>query len=95
MWEAIKNALIGVKDATGIEIPALPSDLGAIGKSASTAVQSATESANGVIDGGASAIDAVTGSMAGVSEAAATTVDTATQGLPDIAARLIDGSRGK
>jgi hypothetical protein len=95
MWETIKNALIGVKDATGIEIPALPRDLGAIGESASTAVQSATESANSAIDGGASAIDPVTGSMAGVSEVAATTVDAATQGLPDIAARLIDASRGK
>ena len=27
MWETIKNALIGVKDAAGIEIPGLPADL--------------------------------------------------------------------
>ena len=24
MWEALKNALIGVKDAVGLEIPGLP-----------------------------------------------------------------------
>ena len=36
MWETIKNALIGAKDAVGIEIPGLPSDLGASGDSAAT-----------------------------------------------------------
>lgn len=50
MWEALKNALIGVKDALGLEIPGLPADLGSLGESASTAVQDVTESATGVVD---------------------------------------------
>jgi hypothetical protein len=95
MWEAIKNALISVKDATGIEIPGLPADLGSLGESATTAVQTVTESASGVMDGAAPAIDAVTGSVAGVSEAASTAVDSATQALPDVAGGLIGGSPGK
>jgi hypothetical protein len=99
MWETIKNALISVKDATGIEIPGLPADLSSIGESATTAVQTVTESGTGLIDGAAPAIDAVTGGVAsvsetaaGVSETAATAVDSATQALPDITGGLIGGS---
>jgi hypothetical protein len=95
MWETIKNALISVKDATGIEIPGLPADLGSIGETAATAVQTVTESASGVIDGAAPAVDAVTGSVAGVTETAATAVDSATQALPDVAGGLIGGGPGK
>jgi hypothetical protein len=95
MWEAIKNALIGVKDATGIEIPGLPADLGSIGESAATAVQTVTESAGGVIDSAAPAVDAVTGSVAGVTETAAGAVESATQALPDVAGGLIGGSPGR
>ena len=95
MWEVIRNALIGVKDATGIEIPALPADLGAIGESAASAVQKVTESATGVIDGAAPVIDAVAGSVASVSETAATAVDAAAQGLPDVAGGLIGGNPRK
>jgi len=58
MWEAIKNALMSAKEATGIEIPGLPADLGSIGDSAATAVQTVTESANGAIDGAAAAAEA-------------------------------------
>ena len=49
-WETIKNALIGAKDAVGIEIPGLPSDLGTIGDSAATAVLTATDSATGALE---------------------------------------------
>jgi hypothetical protein len=48
MWESIKNALKGVKDATGIEIPGLPVDLGSIGDSAATAVDSAAQALPGI-----------------------------------------------
>jgi hypothetical protein len=95
MWETIKNALISVKDATGIEIPGLPADLGSIGETAATAVQTVTESASGVIDGAAPAVDAVTGSVAGVTETAAAAVDSATQALPDVTGGLIGGGPGK
>ena len=74
MWETIKNALAGIKDASGIEIPGLPVDLGSLGESADTAVQSATESANGVVVGGATS----------VAEAAPAAIDSAAQALPDI-----------
>jgi hypothetical protein len=95
MWEAIKNALIGVKDATGIEIPGLPADLGSIGESAATAVQTVTESASGVVDGAAPAVDAVGGSIGDITATAATAVESATQALPDVAGGLIGGSPGK
>ena len=95
MWDVIKNALIGVKDATGIEIPELPADLGAIGESATTAVQTAAESAAGVVDGAAPAIDAVAGSVAGVSETAAGAVDSVAQGLPEASGGVIGTSPGK
>jgi hypothetical protein len=95
MWEAIKNALISVKDATGIEIPGLPADLGSLGETATTAVQTVTESATGVMDGAAPAIEAVTGSVAGLGETAAGAVDSATQALPDAASGLIDGISAK
>jgi hypothetical protein len=92
MWEAIKKALVGVKDATGIEIPGLPVDLGSLGDSASTAVQTLTESASGVIDSASAATDGVAGGVAGgvgggvagITETAATAVDSASQALPDI-----------
>jgi len=88
MWESIKNALKGVKDATGIEIPGLPVDLGSIGDSASTAVQTLSESASDVVDGAAAATDGVAGGVAGevagITETAATAVDSAAQALPDI-----------
>ena len=70
MWEKIKNAIIGVKDAVGIEIPGLPAELGTIGDSATTAVQTVTESAPGVIDG--------------ATETVGTAVDSAAQALPDV-----------
>ena len=95
MWDAIKNALMSVKDAAGIEVPGLPADLGSLGESATTAVQSVTESATGVIDGAALAVEAVTGGIAGVTETATTAVDSATQTLPDAAIGLIDGSPQK
>src|SRR5664280_764368 len=81
MWEAIKNALMSAKEATGIEIPGLPADLGSIGDSAATAVQTVTESANGAIDG-----------AAGAAETAAAAVDSASQALPDLTSGLTDGS---
>jgi phage-related protein len=83
MWETIKNAVMGVKDATGIEIPGLPSDLGSLGDSATEAVQAVTESATGVIDGAPAATEGVTDSVAGVSETATSAADTAAQELPD------------
>ena len=95
MWEIIKNALISVKDATGIEVPGLPADLGAVAESGSAAAASLTESATAVIDGAAPAIEAVTGSVAGVSQTAADVVDSATQALPDVAGGLIGTSAGK
>jgi phage-related protein len=83
MWETIKNAVMGVKDATGIEIPGLPSDLGSLGDSVTESVQTVTESATGVIDGASAATEGVTDSLAGVSETAASAADTAAQELPD------------
>jgi hypothetical protein len=69
MWEALKNALIGVKEALGIEIPGLPADLGSLGETATTAVQDVTDSATaavdeaaaGVVDGSTAITDAITG----------------------------------
>jgi len=53
------SLFVSLKEAAGIEIPGLPADLGSVGESAATAVQTATESASGVIDGaGAAATDA-------------------------------------
>ena len=95
MWEAIKNALVSVKEATGIEIPGLPADLGSIGESATTVVQTATESATGAIDSAATASEAVTGGIAGAGETAATAVDSASQALPDLTGGLVDGSPEK
>ena len=92
MWESIKNALMSMKDVTGIEIPVLPADLGSIGESATTAVQTAAESAGGVIDGAAPAIEAVTGGVADVTGSATTAVDSAAQSVPDIGG-LIGGAQ--
>ena len=50
MWEALKNALIGVKEALGIEIPGLPADLGSLGETATTAIQDVADSATAVTD---------------------------------------------
>ena len=92
MWEAIKNALMGVKEAAGIEIPGLPTDLGSIGDSAATAVQTVTESTSGALDGAATAAETVTGGVVGVGETAAAAVDSASQALPDLTGGLTDGS---
>ena len=69
MWEALKNALVGVKEALGIEIPGLPVDLGSLGESATTAIQDITETATTTVDEAAAAVvdrttaitDAITG----------------------------------
>ncbi len=69
MWEALKSAFVGVKEALGIEIPELPVDLGTLGDTATTAVQdvagSATsaveEAAASVVDGSTAVVDAITG----------------------------------
>lgn len=68
MWEALKNAIIGVKEAVGLEIPGLPADLGSLVESATTVVQDFTNSATGlvdeatsVVDGATAATDAITG----------------------------------
>ena len=95
MWEAIKNALSSVKEATGIEIPGLPADLGSIGESASTALGSVTESVTGGLGGLTETATAATESVTGMGEAATAAVDSATQGLPDIAGGLIGGTPGK
>ena len=92
MWEAIKNALMSAKEATGIEIPGLPADLGSIGDSAGTAMQTVTESATGAFDGAATAADAVAGGVAEVGETAAAAVDSASQALRDLTGGLTDGS---
>ena len=92
MWEAIKNALMSAKEATGIELPGLPADLGSIGDSAATAVHTVTESANGAIDGAAAAAETVTGGVVGAGETAAAAVDSASQALPDLTSGLTDGS---
>jgi len=81
MWETIKNALAGMKDASGIEIPGLPVDFGSLGESADTALQSVTESANGVVDSATSATEGVASSVA---EAAPSAIGSAAQALPDV-----------
>jgi len=60
MWEALKNALIGVKEALGIEIPGLPADLGSLGETATTAIQDVADSATAVVDQAAGAVDGAT-----------------------------------
>jgi len=61
MWNALKNALIGVTDAVGIELPGLPLDLGSLGETATTAVQGVTDSATGALDAATAATDGFTG----------------------------------
>ena len=69
MLEALKNALICVKEALWIEIPGLPADLCSLGETATTAVQDVTDSATaavdeaaaGVVDGSTAITDAITG----------------------------------
>ena len=68
----------------GIEIPALPAELGTFGDSATTAVQTVTEFAPGVIDGATAATEGVAGSVAGATETVGTAVDSAAQALPDV-----------
>ena len=60
MWEALKNALIGVKEALGIEIPGLPADLGSLGEAATTAIQDVADSATAVVDQAAGVVDGAT-----------------------------------
>jgi len=70
MWEALKNALIGVKEALGIEIPGLPADLGSLGETATTAIQDVADSAAAVVDQAAGVVDgatAVTDAIPGLS----------------------------
>jgi hypothetical protein len=70
MWEALKNALISVKEALGIEIPGLPADLGSLGESATTAIQDVADSATAVVDQAAGVVDgatAVTDAIPGLS----------------------------
>ena len=66
MWETLKNALVSLKDALGIELPGLPADLGSVGETATTAIQdvadsatAAVDQATGVVDGATAVTDAI------------------------------------
>jgi hypothetical protein len=55
MWDVIKNAVTELKDALGIEIPGLPSDVGSIdaasiGEAATTATEGVTQSATTAVE---------------------------------------------
>jgi len=66
MWNMLKNALIGVKDSLGIEIPGLPTDLGSVTESATTAVQGVIDSAAVTLgDATTTAAEAITGLSTG------------------------------
>lgn len=66
MWNMLRNALIGVKDTLGIEIPGLPTDLGSVSESATTAVQGVIDSATGTLgDAATTATEAITGFATG------------------------------
>ena len=96
MWQAIKNAVAGITESLGIEIPGLPVDLAAVGDSAATAAQGVTESATSAVDGLTAAGDTVSGNVAGITDSVsaipAAAIDSAGQVLPDIAA--VAGSAG-
>ena len=90
MWQALKNAVAGITESLGIEIPGLPVDLASVGETAATAAQGITESAAGAVDGLTAVSDTVAGSVAGatdsVSAVPAAAFDSAAQVLPDITA---------
>jgi len=97
MWETVKNVLLNVKEATGIEVPGLPddlasvADLGSVGDSATTAAEGLTESATGIMDGAAPAVEEAAGSVANATETATTAADAAGQTLPDLDGLFGDG----
>lgn len=43
MWDVLSTAVTGIKDALGIELPELPTDLTALGDAATGVVATATE----------------------------------------------------
>jgi hypothetical protein len=77
MWEMIKNMLVGAKDTLGIELPELPVDLGALG-----------ESATGALDALTPVSEAVAGGVADVSQTVSElptdALDSASQALPGL-----------
>ena len=93
MWQALKNAVAGITESLGIEIPGLPVDLASVGETAATAATAAqgiTESAGGAVDGLTAVSDTVADSVAGVTDSVsadpAAAFDSAAQVLPDITA---------
>ena len=58
MWNALKNLISGAQETLGVELPALPVDLGFLGDGAAAA-QDAVDSATGAVDGAAGAVDGV------------------------------------
>jgi ABC-type transporter Mla subunit MlaD len=92
MWESIKKALSSVKESTGIEIPGMPDDLGAVGESTTTALQGLTESASGAVDGVSAATDTVMSGAEEVADKAANTVDSAGKAGPDLFDELFGSS---
>jgi phage-related protein len=84
MWESIKKAFSSAKESTGIEIPGLPDDLGAVGESTTTAVKGLTESASGAVDGVSAATDSFTSGAEEVAAKVANTVDSAGKAGPDL-----------
>lgn len=88
MWDTIKNALSSVKEATGVEIPGMPEDLGSIGESATAAVQGVTESATGAVDGLGAATETISGGVQGAGDGAATAVESAGEGATDLLDKL-------
>jgi hypothetical protein len=61
----VAEAATSATDAMKIEIPGLPVDLGAVGDTATTAVQGLTESATGWVETATSATDAISATTIG------------------------------
>jgi hypothetical protein len=90
MWETIKNALANVKEATGLEIPGLPDDLGSLGDTASNAARtvtdSVTESVSGLTGGALTEGGVTEGGVTegGVTEGVGAVTEAVTGGVADV-----------
>jgi hypothetical protein len=82
MWDVIKTAVTGIKDALGIELPEIPVDLASLTDAADAAVTTATESAAEVVGTATESLPDVTAVTDAATAGLTDVTDAATAALP-------------
>lgn len=95
MWDALKNAIAGMAESVGIDLPNPAAEVTALGDAANEAVTGATDAAGSAVDAAGTAVDdvtgAVTGDLGGLAEGVLGSVTPEVPQVSDVIGKLLGG----